>query len=81
MSCEVLIHLEFYVKVQSFINVQVSILDVQKMKKMCSFLARCVLGIQEKSSENFSNRQRSPEKQKPYNSLELEAPRTLNYQN
>ena len=36
----------------------------QIMKRMHSVLAKCILGMQEKSSENFINRQTTPEKQK-----------------
>jgi len=43
-----------------------------QMKKMHSLFAKRILGMQEKSSENFSDRQRTPEKQKGTpNSLEL----------
>ena len=37
------------------INAQVLMLYAQKMQKMHSILAKCVPGMQEKSSENLSN--------------------------
>jgi len=46
------------------INAQVCVLYAQKMKRTHSFFIKGIIGMQEKSSKNFSNRQRTPEMQR-----------------